>query len=217
MGDNLGEVLLPRVPKDRWPIATSDETLEQCGTTGRLARFEFPGQEFPWGLYEQSGHAGSALVVATTPEGRMVALVHQWRPCDTESVELPAGNIGGSTPQKMIDGFLQELREEVGDLHVVSVETCKGFAHDVGREAAAGGGPKCFFPFVIKVLAPTAPKTYSGEDGEETSCRWYREEDVRTMVHSGRIADMVTCFFLLAGGVISTEDFLWRNITASFQ
>lgn len=210
---DLGAVLVSRIPAERWPQPSAKHELAGCGKTGRLVENEYPGQKFPWGLYEQSGHAASLVVIATDDNGEQkICLVCQWRPVDTDCVELPAGNIGMQNPQEMINKVLAELREEVGEVEVEDVMTCRGLAHDVGREIAAGGGPKCFIPFLVWVKAPVAPKTYV--DGDEmTHSQWYTGDEIRDMVADGRIGDMVTIMFLICAGVIRVSDLGWTNIT----
>lgn len=210
---SLAAVLHPRVPEDRWPQPTVERELTGCGPTGRLVENEYPGQKFPWGLYEQSGHAGSVVLIADSDGEHRVCLVTQWRPVDSDCVELPAGNIGVQNPQEMIDKLLEELREEVGEVEITSAFTAPGFSHDVGREIAAGGGPKCFFPFVVHVKAETPPKTHDGEDDEMTHARWYTTREVRRMIHEEEISDMVTIFFLVCAGVVDVDDLGWQKIT----
>lgn len=209
---NLGAVLVSRIPAERWPQPSDVLELAGCGKTGRLVENTYEGQNFPWGLYEQSGHAASAVVIAGTGDEQRVCLVHQWRPVDIDCVELPAGNIGVASPQEMIDRLLAELSEEVGKVEIEEIVAAKGFAHDVGREIAAGGGPKCFVPFLVWVKAQTAPKTYV-EDDEATHSHWYTSEEIRDMVADGRIGDMVTIFFLVCAGVVRVDDLGWVNIT----
>jgi len=211
--NNLGAVLVPRIPPERWPQPISEHELAGCGKTGRLVENEYEGQRSPWGLYEQSGHAASAVVIAGAGEEQRICLVRQWRPVDTKCMELPAGNIGVGSPAKMIGKLLEELEEEVGIVEVEDIVTCKGFAHDVGREIAAGGGPKCFIPFLIWVKTPAAPKTQVGEEDELTHSRWYTPDEIREMVADGQIGDLVTIFFLLCAGVIKIGDMGWENIT----
>lgn len=213
---DVASVLVSRVPPERWPRPTEVRLLAECGSTGQLIEADYPGQKFPWGLYQQFGHAGTVIVIVETPKGRQVVLVKQWRPTDGESLELPAGNIGAD-PQKMLGQLLQELQEEVGQLEIVSVRTCQGFSHDVGREVSAEGGPKCFFPFVIQVKQ-TSPAKHHRAGDEETYSQWYTEEEVRLLVRSGRIADIVTLFFLVLAGLISVDDILpWADITQAVQ
>ncbi|OQA52746.1 MAG: hypothetical protein BWY43_00356 [candidate division WS2 bacterium ADurb.Bin280] len=210
---DLGAVLVSRIPAERWPQPTAENELAGCGKTGRLVEKEYPGQKFPWVLYEQSGHAASLVVIAdSVGDERRICLVKQWRPVDTDCVELPAGNIGVQSPQEMFDKLLAELSEEVGEVEIEEIAACKGFAHDVGREIAAGGGPKCFFPFLVWVKAPTAPKTFV-EGDETTHSKWYTGEEIRDMVADGQIGDMVTIFFLVCAGVIKVGDLEWMNIT----
>lgn len=213
----IEEVLVPRIDKSRWPVPTGSVTLEKCGSVGRLVSNTYAGQKFPWGLYEQTGHAGSLLIVVDTPAGQHVAMVHQWRPADVDCVELPAGNIGHQ-PRQMLAGLLEEISQEVGEVVILQVHSCKGFAHDAGREVSAGGGGKCFFPFFIKARGLLTPKVHEDELGgdEKIRCRWYSPDQIRKMVQSGRIGDMVTCFFLLMAGIITSEDFQLQDITAEF-
>lgn len=213
---DLGAVLVSRIHPERWPQPTEVRELASCGKTGRLVENMYPGQKFPWGLYEQSGHAASLVLVAETTNGqrvdRRVCLVRQWRPVDTECYELPAGNIGVLSPDDMMVKTLRELEEEVGAVKIERIFTSKGFAHDVGREIAAGGGPKCFFPFVMYVTAEIAPKTHLDGD-EATHSKWYSFEEVKEMVQDGRIGDMVTILFLLSAGIIGQDDLIWTEIT----
>lgn len=65
--------------------------------------------------------------------------------------------------------------------------------------ARCGRRPKCFFPFLVWVKAPTAPKTYV-EGDEATHSRWYAPSEIRDMVADGRIGDMVTIMFLMCAG-----------------
>jgi hypothetical protein len=209
---DLGAVLTSRIPAERWPQPFDVRELANCGPTGRLVENTYEGQKFPWGLYEQSGHAASLVVIAGTGDEQHICLVHQWRPVDNDCIELPAGNIGVASPQEMIGKLLAELREEVGEVEIEDIISTKGFAHDVGREIAAGGGPKCFIPFLVWVKAPVAPKTYI-EGDEKTHSHWYTPEEVRDMVADGRIGDLVTVMFLMCAGVIRASDLDWRNIT----
>lgn len=209
---SLDAVLVSRIPTERWPQPVAERELAGCGTTGRLVENEYPGQKFPWGLYEQSGHAASMVVIAGAGNEQRICLVTQWRPVDNSCMELPAGNIGVQSPQEMIGKLLAELAEEVGEVEIDEVMTTQGLAHDVGREIATGGGPKCFFPFLVWVKAPVAPKTFV--DGDETThSRWYSLDEIRDMVADGRIGDMVTIMFLFCAGIIAVRDLGWVNIT----
>lgn len=210
---DLGAVLVSRIPAERWPQPTAENELAGCGKTGRLVENTYEGQKFPWGLYEQSGHAASLVVIAGTGDEQRICLVRQWRPVDTDCVELPAGNIGVQDPQEMIGKVLAELAEEVGEVEIEEVVTAKGFAHDVGREIASGGGPKCFIPFLVWVKTAATPKTHDGEGDEMTHSRWYTAEEIRDMVADGQVGDMVTILFLICAGVIRVNDLGWTNIT----
>lgn len=212
MLDKLIGALRTRIPQARWPRPTKVEVLEKCGNTGVLIRAEYPGQRLPWGLYQQSGHAGAAVVTVEAPDGQYVALVQQWRPVDTTSIELPAANIGIEQDQ-LFSRLLKELGEEVGELEILEISTCPGFAHDVGREVVAGGGPKCFFPFIIRAKSILPPKRYSEGDEQTSSC-FYPVEAVRQMVRDGRIGDIVTIYFLQLAGVVTTEDLGFVTVSA---
>ena len=210
---NLAGVLYPRVPERRWPQPRSECKLADCGPTGRMVENKYAEQQHSWPLYEQSGHAGSCVLIAESGNERRVCLVRQWRPVDIDCVELPAGNIGVKSPQEMIEKLMAELREEVGEVEIASAFTAPGFSHDVGREIAAGGGPKCFFPFVIHIKAEVPPKTHNGEGDEKTHSQWYTYREVQEMIREEKVSDMVTIFFLVCAGIVDVEDLGWRRIT----
>ena len=207
MAFSIVDVLVSRVPPERWPRGEGVKELSVCGPNGRLLEVSYRGQKFPWGLYEQQGHAGAGVIVADCPDGnRYVALVRQWRPGDTDSIELPAGNIG-TIPSTMLRDFLVEIVEEVGgQLEIHKVIACQGFAHDIAREIAANGeGPKCFFYFYVECSSNFELHDFRKGD-EKTTCQWYPVEEVVSMVKAGRIADMVTVFGLLLTGIIEPQD-----------
>lgn len=207
MDPSITDVLVPRVPPERWPKGGRGVELLLCGPNGRLLEVQYPGQKFLWRLYEQQGHAGAGIIVADCPGGkRYVALVHQWRPGDIDSIELPAGNIG-TKPLSMVHNFLKEVVEEVGgQLTIHKVTACQGFAHDIAREIVANGeGPKCFFYFLVECSSSLESHSFHKGD-EKTACRWYPVEEVVSLVKAGRIADMVTVFGLLLTGIIGPLD-----------
>lgn len=207
---NPKNLLIPRVPKENWPKPQKIREIAHYTEDGRFVELIFPNQKYPWGLYEQSGHAGFGIVLAETPKGLRVALVRQWRPTDKDSLSIPAGNIG-LAPEKMFLGFLREVQEEIGTLEIISLKTCQGFSHSQARETVPGGGPKCFFPFIVKVKAPAVPKKFKKDD-EKTFSHWYTIPQVRKLVKTRKISDMASCFFLLAAGIIESGDFGWEEI-----
>lgn len=202
-----------RIPIDRWPKALSVRRLAKCGREGHLVEAQYPGRRFPWGAYEQLGHAGMAVVIANTAQGKKVALMKQWRPTDKESIELPAGSIGSDESQ-FLEQIKKEILEEVGDVRIVSVKSCNGFAHDVARALNTNGGPKNFYPFIIEVEDVARSTAQTGRGDQWLGADFYPVEEVRQLVRDGRIADMPTCFFLLAAGIIETEDFGWVDLEA---
>jgi len=218
MKKKLEEILVPRVAKEKWPIPIKTRELLKCGSVGRLVENIYIGQKFPWGLFEQTGHAVSAIIIVEAPAkdkclGRYVALVNQWRPTDITALEFPAGNTGVD-PMNIVKGVLSEINQEVGAIKIRSVFTCKGFSHNTVREVVAGGGPKCIFPFLIFAESTTPPKVYteSGTD-EKTFCRWYEEDQIQEMVKENKITDIVTIFFLMAASIISIQHLEWTNIS----
>jgi len=210
----MGNNLKSRVPPPRRPAPERTQQLARCGGTGRLVENRYSDQTSPWGLYEQSGHAGFAVVICETPSATHVNLVTQWRPADSEAVEIPGGNIGQGDPDTLLRGLLQELREEVGELEIIEIVAADGFCHDIGREVVPEGGGKCAFPFVVRVRAMTPPDTHDPTDSVRKS-RWYSTQQVREMVRDHTISDIVTCFFLLAAGVIESSDLGWTTIQLS--
>lgn len=203
--------LEPCVPEERWPKPTKTRELAPCGLAGRLIENVYSGKEFPFGLFEQFGHAGAAILVADTPEGKKIALVEEWRPSDGKSLHVPAGDIGLGSPRELLSNMLREIKEEVGEVKILEINAGHGFNHNPAREVVAGGGPKNFYPFLVRVAAPADSKIFQQGD-EETRSFWYSEEEIREMVRSGRICDMTTCFFFLIAGIIKIEDFGWEKI-----
>lgn len=203
--------LEPCVPEERWPKPITTRELAPCGLAGRLIENTYSGKELPYGLFEQSGHAGAAILIADTPEGKKVALVEEWRPSDKASLHVPAGDIGLGSSRELLSNMLREIREEVGKVEILEISAGHGFNHNPSREVVAGGGPKNFFPFLIRVSSPVDSKIFHQGD-EKTKSLWYSEEEVREMVRSGRIRDMATCFFLLIAGIIKVEDFGWEKV-----
>ena len=215
---DIASVLVSRVPPERWPKGAGVTPLLECGPNGRLLQVWYQGQEYSWGLYEQNGHAGAGVVIAASPDGKhYVALVHQWRPGDKESIELPAGNIG-VRPTTMLRNFLKEIVEEVGgQLEIRRVTACQGLAHDIVREIAANGeGPKCFFYFYVECNSNLVLHDFRKGD-EGTICQWYSVEEVVRMVRIGRIADMVTILGLLLTGIIAPQDVFGPAGATSFD
>lgn len=208
--NNLNKLLIPRTPRKNWPRPKKVKALAQYTKDGRMIEAIYPNQKFPWGHYEQTGHAGAGIIIADTPKGEKIALVHQWRPTNEKSISLPFGNIG-KNPEDLLEGMLREIREEIGEVEIKSMKTAKGFSHSQTREIMSGGGPKCFFPFIIKVKTAAKPKVYKEAD-EKTKSHWYTKDQIRKMVRTGKISDMPSCFFLLAAGIIKTEDFAFQKI-----
>lgn len=201
-----------RIPVERWPKVLSVKRLARCGREGHLIEAQYPGRRFPWGAYEQLGHAGAAIVIADTAEGRKVALIKQWRPVDKESIELPGGNIGSDKDQ-FLSQIKKEILEEVGEVEIVSIKSCDGFAHDVARALNTNGGPKNFYPFIIEIKEVAKSTSETGRGDQWLGADFYPVEEVRKLIREGRIADMPTCFFLLAAGIIETEDFNWVTLS----
>lgn len=201
------EPIKVRVPSERHPQPVGRTVLAKCGPAGSLVELYFDGQKFPWGVYEQNDHAGSAVVLLETPNGTYVALTSQWRPTDDLSPELPAGGIG-LAQSEWFEGMWREIREEVGEIELVSITAADGFSHDTARKTVKGGGPMAFFPFIVRAKAnQPLPEHVESEYGGRLRCHFYPIEDVREMVRNGEIADMVSCFFLLLAGVVEREDF----------
>lgn len=207
---NSKKIFFPRTSRKNWPKPRKVRKITQYAKEGRFIEIVFSNQKYPWGLYEQSGHVGAGIVLAKTTSGTHIAVVRQWRPTDKNYLGLPSGNIG-TEPEKMLAAFLKELEEEIGPIKILSVRICPGFSHNSSRETVPVGGPKCLFPFVVKIKIPTTPKKFISGD-EKTFSDWKTIPQIRTLVQKKKISDIISCFSLLAAGIIKSEDFGWKNI-----
>ncbi len=74
-------------------------------------------REGHWEYVQRVNSPGAAIIVAVTPEGKLV-LVEQYRiPCHARTIELPAGIVGdepGSGDESHTEAARRELLEETG-------------------------------------------------------------------------------------------------------
>lgn len=125
-------------------------------------------------------HPGGAAVVPVLPDGK-VLLVRQFRyPIQQDLLELPAGKIDpGETPESTAR---RELAEEVGYqaralVKLAEFYTTPGF---------------CTEKLHLYLATDLTPAKEKGDDDEEIVVERFSLSELKTLLHSGRIADAKT-------------------------
>lgn len=141
--------------------------------------------------------------MVTTHDRSHVVVVRQWRPTDSDSIELPGGNAN-----KLQEAFREELLHEagVGLDAVEEVTVYCPFVHEVARKAHVDGGACSAYVVHVRLCAGidlTAHDFQDADTDERGKATWVSRDTLRELVRSGRLADAVTVLALMATGVLN--------------